>query len=162
MLSVHGDVDAGRQDLHERQRAAEIEQTVRAAEGVGHHRAGQHDRLAGEPGRGQRPRGLDHRVGAVGDDDAGFRRIAAAPDDVGAAALVEVEAVDHHHGLDRDVEPAPAALQHLLDVRVLEEETAGELVVLLVERAAGHEDADRHTVSVLSSNFGGWSFSVAF
>ena len=76
--SVHGDVDPGRQDLHERQRAAQIEQTVRAAEGVGHHGAGQHDRLAREAGVGQRPRGLDHRVGAVRDDDAGLRRVAAA------------------------------------------------------------------------------------
>src|SRR6185436_14145594 len=123
--------------------------------GVGHHGAGQDDRLAREPGGGQRPRGLDHRVGAVRDDEAGFRRIAAATDDVGAAALVEVEAVDHHYGLDRHVDPAPAAIQHLLDVRVLEKETAGELVVLLVERAAGHQYPDRHTVSVLSSDGGG-------
>src|SRR5205807_8771477 len=38
--AVHCDVDARRQRLHERQRAAEIEEAVRAAERVGDHRAG--------------------------------------------------------------------------------------------------------------------------
>ena len=69
VLAVHRDVDAGRQHLRERQRAAQIEQAVGAAERVGHHRAGQDDRPVVEPGRGKRPRGLDHRVRAVRDDD---------------------------------------------------------------------------------------------
>ena len=143
VLAVHRDVDARRQHLRERQRAAEIEEPVGAAERVGHHRAGQHDRLVVEPGRGERARGLDHRVGAVGDDDRPLRARAAALDDRRAAGVVHVEAVDHHHGLDRDVQPRPPEPQHLADVRVAEEQPAGQLVVLLVERAAGDEDGER-------------------
>src|SRR5205807_4202522 len=41
--AVHRDVDARRQRLHERQRAAEIEEAVRAAERVGDHRAREDD-----------------------------------------------------------------------------------------------------------------------
>src|SRR6516225_8340987 len=41
--AVHRDVDAGRQNLDERQRAAQVEQPVRAAERVRDHRTGQHD-----------------------------------------------------------------------------------------------------------------------
>src|SRR5471032_2352854 len=43
--AVHRDVDAGRERLHERQRAAQVEQSVRASERVRNHRAGQDDRL---------------------------------------------------------------------------------------------------------------------
>src|ERR1043166_7903593 len=45
MPAVHRHVDARWQHLNERQRAAEIEQSVRAAERVRDHRAGQDDRL---------------------------------------------------------------------------------------------------------------------
>src|SRR4051794_31455733 len=43
--AVHRDVDAGPQHLHERQCAAEVEQTIRAAEGVRDHRASENDGL---------------------------------------------------------------------------------------------------------------------
>ena len=71
-----------------------------------------------------------------------------------AAGVVEVQAVDHHHRLDRDVEPAAAAAEHLADVRVAEEQPAGQLVVLLVERAAGDQDSDAHRCSVLHESHG--------
>ena len=74
---------------------------------------------------------------------------AAALDDPSASGVVELQAVDHHHRLDGDVEPAAAAAEHLLHVGVTEEEPAGELVVLLVERAAGDEDSDAHLCSIL-------------
>src|SRR5436190_15199318 len=41
---VHGHVDAVRKRLRERERAAEVEEAVRAAERVGHHRSGEHNR----------------------------------------------------------------------------------------------------------------------
>ena len=95
------------------------------------------------PRRGKRRGGLDHRVGAVGDDDRSLRAGAAPFDDARPAGVVHVQAVDHHHGLDRDVEPRSPEPQHLADVGVAEEQPAGQLVVLLVERAAGDQDGER-------------------
>ena len=113
VLTVHRDVDAGRQHLDERQRAAEVEQPVRAPERIRHHRSGEHDGLAVEPGTGQRPRGLDHRVGAVGDHHRGLVAVARPGDDSLASLVVELEAVDHHHGFGRDVQQATAPPEHL-------------------------------------------------
>ena len=87
-------------------------------------------------------RGLRHRVRPVGHHDPGLARVPAALDDAGAVGLGHVEAVDHEERLDVDVEAAAAALEHLRDVGVLEEQAPRELVVLLVEGAAGDEDAD--------------------
>ena len=61
-----------------------------------------------------------------------------------ALLVGHLEAVDHHQRLDVDIQPASPAPQHLVDVRVSEVEPAGELVVFLVERAAGDEDANGH------------------
>src|SRR5262245_2878004 len=144
--SIHRDVDAGREHLHERQRAAEIEEAVGAAERVRNHRTGQDDRLAGgrRPRRGQRSGRLDHRVGAVRDQNSRLRRLPALIDDDRAIGVGHFETVDHHQGPHGHVQPAPAEPQHLGQMRVLERQRAGELVVLLVERAAGHEDPDGH------------------
>src|SRR4051794_37726769 len=75
-LPVHRDVDAVRQDLHEGERAAQIEETIGAAEGVRNHRAGQHDRLVADL-RGYGGRSLRHGVRAVRDDNALFRGLPA-------------------------------------------------------------------------------------
>ena len=53
-----------------------------------------------------------------------------------------VQAVDHHEGLDGDLEAAAAEAEHVVEVGALEEQLAGELVVFLVEGAAGDEDVD--------------------
>src|ERR1700693_1071339 len=66
--SVHGDGDAGGKDLDEGERAAEVEEAVRASEGIGDHRARHADRLVGGSG-GQQSRRFDHRVPAVRDPD---------------------------------------------------------------------------------------------
>ncbi len=65
------------------------------------------------------------------------------------SSVVELEAIDHHHRFDGDIESAAAASEHLLNVCVTEEEPPGELVVLLVEGAAGDEDSDAHLCSFL-------------
>jgi len=62
--------------------------------------------------------------------------------DVPAVGVGHVERIDHHQGPDLDLEARPPQPEHLGDVRVLEEEVSGELVVLLVERPPGDEDAD--------------------
>src|SRR5947209_17581785 len=69
---VHRHVYARLKHLHERERAAEIEQAVRTAERVRHHRAGEDDGFPGLARAGCRERlsGLDHRVGAVREEDA--------------------------------------------------------------------------------------------
>src|SRR5579883_3560249 len=43
--AVHHDVNARFERLYESERAAQIEQSVGAAEGVGHHRTGEHNGL---------------------------------------------------------------------------------------------------------------------
>ena len=88
--------------MHERQRAAEVEEAVRAAERVGDHRAGEDDRLARARRQrgGQRPRRLHHRVRAVRDDDAASRRASGTASTMQRAVGVgHVEAVDHHQRL---------------------------------------------------------------
>src|SRR5262245_54759146 len=51
MRAVHRNVDARRQHLDERQGAAEIEQSIRASERIGHHRAGKDDGFPGHVAR---------------------------------------------------------------------------------------------------------------
>ena len=60
---------------------------------------------------------LDHRVGAVRDHDADLRALRQR-DDVARGRARHLEAVHHHQRLDRHVEAAPSAPQHLVDVRV--------------------------------------------
>src|SRR4029453_13791667 len=60
--AVHPRVDAGGQGLDERQRAAEVEQSVGAAERVRHHRAREHDRPVVETRGRERPGGAAHRA----------------------------------------------------------------------------------------------------
>ena len=112
VLAVHRDVDARRQHLRERQRAAEVEQPIRAAERVRNHRAGQDDRLAAHTA-GNRRRRLDHRVGAVRDDDARLLALGAVADDQLAIGVGHVEAVDHHQRADRHLDARAAEPQHL-------------------------------------------------
>ena len=71
----------------------------------------------------------------------------AARHDRRPARVVHVEAVDHHRGLDPTRRRAAPEPQHLRHVRVAEEQPPGQLVVLLVERAAGDEDAYRCIMS---------------
>src|SRR5882757_3694651 len=47
-LTVYGNVNSGRQCLHERERAAQIEEAVGTAKGVGDHRSGYHDCFPGD------------------------------------------------------------------------------------------------------------------
>src|SRR5258708_19932934 len=75
----------------------------------------------------------------MGHDDPSLGGLAAAGHDRRPARLVHVEAVAHHGRLNRKIEPGAAEPQHLLDVRVLEEQLARQLVVLLVERPAGDQ-----------------------
>src|SRR5215203_951356 len=87
VLPVHRNVDTRRKHLDERQRASEVEQSVGTAERVRHHRAGENDGLGVERGGGERPRGLDHRVGAVRDHDRLLARLVAPRHDRSPAAL---------------------------------------------------------------------------
>jgi hypothetical protein len=102
--AIHGDVDAARQRLHERERAAEIEEAIRAAEGIGHHRAGEHDRLR-EPRLAQHACGVRHGVGAVGDHDPLLGGAPAVLQDQ-RISVRHLQAVEHHSALDR--QPAAA------------------------------------------------------
>ena len=142
-LSVHRDVDAVRESLHERQRTAEVKESVGAPELVRNHRAGQDDRLSAQF-LSQDTGGHLHRVGPVGDDDTVFRRPDALFDDGLPVGGGHLQAVNHHEGAHGKVELAPGQREHFGEVRVLEEQLSVELVVFLVERTAGDKNAYGH------------------
>jgi hypothetical protein len=121
--------------------SAEIEQSVRAAERVGHHRAREDDGLARDAVR-HGTRRFDHRVGTMRDDDAVLAAARAGINDPRAIGVGHVEAVDHHQRLDRRLDARAAEAQHLGQMRGPERETAVDLVVGLVEGATGHDDAN--------------------
>jgi hypothetical protein len=79
-------------------------------------------------------------VGAVRDHDAGFGAGAAPISDGGAIGVGHLKAVEQHHGLDHHRHATPAQREHLVDVSVLEEQRAADLVVVFVEGAAGHKE----------------------
>ena len=145
-FAVHGNVNAGRQHLHERERASEIEEAVGAAEGVGDHRAGEHDRF---PGNGASHRGgrLRHRVSAVGDDYAILVGLKAVLHDKGAIGVGHFETIDHHDRADGHLDARTSQPEHFRDVSVLKKELAGAFVIFLIEGAAGDEDSDGHDKS---------------
>ena len=152
VLAVHRDVDAGRQHLRERQRAPQVEQAVGAAERIGHHRAGQDDGPVVEAGVGQRPRGVDHRVRAVRDDDGPFGALRGSaprsrrrPSSSMSRLSIIITVSTETSSRDRPSRSISG------DVGVAEEQASGQLVVLLVERAAGHEDCDWLTHGVVGS-----------
>src|ERR1017187_5778080 len=72
--------------------------------------------------------------------------------DVAAVGIGHLQAVDHHEGFDLHFQQAPAETQHVAGMRALEEQLAVQLVVFLVEGAAGDEDADGFHSRVGSSS----------
>jgi hypothetical protein len=142
-FAVHGNVNTGRQRLHERKRTAQIEETVGAAEGIGNHRAGKDDGFRGNYGRNRRG-GFGHGVSAVGDDDAILLRPQAVLHDESAIGIGHFQAVDHRDGADGNLDPRTSQPKHFRDVGVLKKELPGVLVVFLIEGAAGDEDSDGH------------------
>ena len=141
ILPIHGDIDPWRQGLHEGQRGSQVEDPIGTAKCVRDHGAGEDDRLSGDV-RAQSGRRFRHGVGTVGDDDPAFDRGVTAGDDGSPAGIGHLEAVDHHERFDFDAELAAAEAEHIGNVGVLKEQLAGELVVFLIERAAGDEDSD--------------------
>src|SRR5262245_65164052 len=141
MLAVHRNVDASRQNLGERERAPEIEETVGAAERIRHHRAGEDHSLVADD-LSHRASSLHHRVGAVGDHDASLRTLRTAPRDACPVLVGHLETVDHHQRLDRRLHARTAKTQHFGQVRAVERELSADFVVPLVERAAGDDDAN--------------------
>ena len=141
VLPIHGDVDPWRQGLHERQCRPQVEDPIGTAKRVRDHGAGEDDRLSSDV-RAQSGRRLSHGVGSMGDNDPAFERGLAAGKNDRTASAGHLEAVDHHERFDFDVELAAAEAEHIRNVRVLKEQLAGELVVFLVEGAAGDQDSD--------------------
>ena len=86
--------------------------------------------------------GLLHRVRAMGDHDAVFLRAQTMLQDQPPVVAGHLKAVDHHQRADVDLQMAAAEMQHLGDMRVLEVQLAGELVVFLVEGSPGGQDSN--------------------
>jgi hypothetical protein len=84
----------------------------------------------------------------VRDDDLPLLALPAVLRDDLPVGVLHVQAVDHHDRAHVEVQPAAAEPQHLGQVRLGEDQPRVNLVVFLVERAAGDEDADGHGASV--------------
>ena len=80
------------------------------------------------------------------DDDPLLGGASAGLQDEQAVGGVHLEAVDELVQLDLNGHTAANELQDFREVGVLERETALDLVVVLVEGAAGDDDADGHGV----------------
>jgi hypothetical protein len=87
-------------------------------------------------------RRLDHRVGSVGDDDPGFLALRAVTDDQFAVGVGQLQAVNHHQRAESDLHARSSQAKHLGQVRVSKAKAAADLVIGLVEGAAGDEDAN--------------------
>ena len=113
VLPVHRDVDAGRQHLRERQRAAEVEQSVRTAEGVR-----ESSRRSARWSCRSRPAASAPAVSTIVSvpcvmtmrDSSALRAVA---DDQLAIGVGHVEAVDHHQRANRHGDARPPELEHL-------------------------------------------------
>jgi hypothetical protein len=108
---------------------------------LGDHGAGENNGLAGDAVAEDRG-GLVHGVGAVGDDNPAGGVVGAPVEQQLPVGIGHLQAVDHKEGFDIHLEVAPAQLEHVGDVGLVEVEFRGDLVVLVVEGAAGDEDLD--------------------
>jgi hypothetical protein len=63
-----------------------------------------------------------------------------------AIRIRHVQAIDHHHGAQVNVQAAAALFEHLGHVRVFEIKRAVDFVVFFIKRAAGDEDFDGHGI----------------
>ena len=132
-----------RQDLYERQRTAQVEQSIGAAEPIRDHRPGQNNGLILD--RVPEPlRGLHHGVSPMSDDDFIFLRASAILHDDRPVLILHAGAIQHHQGTDVQVHFAMTQLEHLGEMRVTEEEFPFYLIVFLVECPAGDKYLDCH------------------
>lgn len=137
---VHGDVHAIGQRLHRADGGADVEHGIGALEAGRVERAGEHDDLAGDAG--QHLRGLDHGVGAVGDQHvAGRLRLDRAPHQC-AVLAGDVQAVLADDRDDVEAEGGADRLQDLADLRRADLERRLVVEVDLVDRPARGDDAE--------------------
>ena len=100
--------------------------------------------LPSRPPSAARPCRLHQRIGSVRDHDRVLLGGTTPLHDPSPALFVHVQAIDHCHGFDGEVEPGAPQPQHFRDVRIAKEQAAREFVVVLVEGAAGHQVPDSH------------------
>ena len=90
----------------------------------------------------------------MSDHDLVFLAMITLVSDQLAVLVSHFQAIDHHDRSDGNLDSRSPEPQHFGEMSVLEVKLAGALVVFLVERAAGDEDADRHAAAVLG--LGAW------
>jgi hypothetical protein len=142
-FAVHGNVNSGRERLHERERAPKVEKAVGTAECIRNHCAGEHHCFA-ESSASDGGGGFGHGVGAVCDDDAIFIGLQTILHDERAIGVGHFKAIDHHYGQNSYFDARPSQAKHLGNMSVLEVKLSVPLVVFLIEGAAGDEDANDH------------------
>ena len=79
-------------------------------------------------------------------DDFIFRRIDTLVGNELPVNRFHIQAVDHHQGGDRNLRTDAASCNHFRQMRLLKKKLAGNFIILLVESAAGNENADGHTL----------------
>ena len=143
-------------DLHGRKGRAEIEKRVGALNPIGHHGPREDDSLL-EARRAYKGGGLDHRVGAMRDDDELFRSAFAGFGDARAIDILHVDAVDElvHFDLDRHLDADE--FENFRQGAFLKSKLPPNFVVELVEGSTGDDDANRfggHELSMVAL----WAF----
>lgn len=136
-LSIHGNVHPGWLDLYKCQCTAEVEKTIRgSAKCIRNHRASQYDRFIDVGGRQSFSR-LDHTIGSMCNDDPLIIASRTIVHDDAPVLFCHVETIQHHKRLHIDLDRTSAAIKHFFQMRVFEIELAGDVVVFLIECAAG-------------------------
>lgn len=76
----------------------------------------------------------------MGNQDAVRRGPGTIVDDKRPVFVAHFERVDHHEGANIDFYPTTPQLEHFTEVRILKKQFASEIIVLLVESAAGNKN----------------------
>ena len=128
--AIHHHIHAWRQHLHKSQCAAHVEEPIRRSpKSVGNHGPSKHNGFVFQIGIGQVSRRFDDGIGAVGDQNPLVSIALAIVGDDGAVGIGHLQAVDHHQGLDVDIEGAAAGDQHFRQVGVLKIQFTFDVIV---------------------------------
>lgn len=143
IAAVHRYIDPWWKHLGKGQGAAEVEESIGAAEFIRDHGAGEDNGLS-RYFFSQHPGCDRHSVCAMRDNDLVVAGGPALMRYQFPVLVGHVEAVDHHKRSYGHVKGTPAALKHFGQVGLLKKELPGEFIVLFVESAAGYKYADGH------------------
>jgi len=141
-LAIHGNIDAGGQDLQRADGATEIENGVTVSKPSGLHRTGEDDYLVGQA-REQRGGG-GHGISTVGDEDEFFRRRLNPRANEGTIFIRHGQAIFLQDGLDDEIESDVGFPEDETDLGLADFVSAGGIEINFINRPAGGDNAQSH------------------